>query len=175
MSVLQVCCWVVWTLSAHHLPCPDTDRFLMNGKAVSTPLPCPALHTHWCSGLSDERGHVHCPGPPGREASLPRLPTATGQSACRQPALIHCRDNILYTINNILNRLGMSTKPALLQDTARPGVGDAAPGLFSLWRPAAAQTEFRRRAAGGERKRFLLLRKRADWDMWISCVCPILS
>ncbi len=30
----EVCRWVLWTCSAHNLPAPNTDRFLMNGKAV---------------------------------------------------------------------------------------------------------------------------------------------
>ena len=30
----EVCRWVLWTCSAHSLPAPNTDRFLMNGKAV---------------------------------------------------------------------------------------------------------------------------------------------
>ena len=33
-SRAEVCTWVTWLCSAHHLPSPDTDRFLMNGKAV---------------------------------------------------------------------------------------------------------------------------------------------
>ena len=77
------------------------------GGQYNPALPCSA---HWCSGLSDERGHVHRPGPAGREASLPRLPTAAGRSIRWPPALIHCRNNILYTIKHIEKRLGMSTK-----------------------------------------------------------------
>ena len=30
----EVCQWVEWTCSAHSLPAPATERFLMNGKAV---------------------------------------------------------------------------------------------------------------------------------------------
>ena len=30
----EVCTWVRWTLSSHSLPCPQIERFLMNGKAV---------------------------------------------------------------------------------------------------------------------------------------------
>jgi hypothetical protein len=30
----EVCRWVLWTCSLHNLPAPNTDRFLMNGKAV---------------------------------------------------------------------------------------------------------------------------------------------
>ena len=30
----EVCGWVVDTCTAHNLPAPNTDRFLMNGKAV---------------------------------------------------------------------------------------------------------------------------------------------
>ena len=30
----EVCSWVLQTCSAHNLPAPNTERFLMNGKAV---------------------------------------------------------------------------------------------------------------------------------------------
>ncbi|XP_023347045.1 ets DNA-binding protein pokkuri [Eurytemora carolleeae] len=30
----EVCSWVLHTCSNHNLPAPNTDRFLMNGKAV---------------------------------------------------------------------------------------------------------------------------------------------
>ena len=30
----EVCQWVNWTLTSHSLPCPEIERFLMNGKAV---------------------------------------------------------------------------------------------------------------------------------------------
>ena len=30
----EVCVWVSWTCSAHSLPAPALERFLMNGKAV---------------------------------------------------------------------------------------------------------------------------------------------
>ena len=33
-SRAEVCQWVEWTCSAHNLPAPATERFLMNGKAV---------------------------------------------------------------------------------------------------------------------------------------------
>ena len=33
-SRAEVCQWVEWTCSAHSLPAPATERFLMNGKAV---------------------------------------------------------------------------------------------------------------------------------------------
>ena len=33
-SRAEVCAWVTWLCSAHSLPTPDIERFLMNGKAV---------------------------------------------------------------------------------------------------------------------------------------------
>ena len=33
-SRADVCTWVTWMCSSHHLPPPNIDRFLMNGKAV---------------------------------------------------------------------------------------------------------------------------------------------
>ena len=30
----EVCQWVSYTLTSHSLPCPEIERFLMNGKAV---------------------------------------------------------------------------------------------------------------------------------------------
>ena len=33
-SRAEVCAWVAWLCSAHSLPAPDIQRFLMNGKAV---------------------------------------------------------------------------------------------------------------------------------------------
>ena len=33
-SRAEVCVWVAWTCSAHSLPAPALERFLMNGKAV---------------------------------------------------------------------------------------------------------------------------------------------
>ena len=33
-SRAEVCQWVEWLCSAHSLPAPDIERFLMNGKAV---------------------------------------------------------------------------------------------------------------------------------------------
>ena len=30
----EVCQWVNYTLTSHSLPCPEIERFLMNGKAV---------------------------------------------------------------------------------------------------------------------------------------------
>ena len=33
-SRVEVCQWVTWLCSAHSLPAPDIERFLMNGKAV---------------------------------------------------------------------------------------------------------------------------------------------
>ena len=33
-SRADVCSWVLWMCSSHHLPHPNIERFLMNGKAV---------------------------------------------------------------------------------------------------------------------------------------------